>query len=203
MHAQGALLDAADRTWRDHPGPFRYRVFAVAPVEDAHPVRAGGHAVPAADAVVLVDEHDAFGVGPGGRGRAHLLTRCIVTVLAGQRHPVEVVATAVVARRCVERGAVGEDPVPPHTQRHRVLALADHGARPAADASFEVDGHPPSRMFGTHVDRAVGAARGRQRFDRGHSAGRFSRHVAPRSCSPSIRSTVPTCSGRSGPRGSG
>ena len=57
----------------------------------------------------------------------------------GRRHP---------RPRLVQRRPLGEDAVPPHAQRHVVLALADDRAGPAADAPLLVHDHAPAGMVG-------------------------------------------------------
>src|SRR6266545_1139524 len=52
------------------------------PVEVAGAVGAGGHAVAAADAPVVVDDHDAVLLGPGGAGGADLGAGRVLALLA-------------------------------------------------------------------------------------------------------------------------
>ena len=58
----------------------------LAPVEVARAVRAGRHAVAAADAPVVVDHDDAVRLRPGGAGRADLRARRVAALLARHRH---------------------------------------------------------------------------------------------------------------------
>jgi hypothetical protein len=180
LHAERALLDDALRALgREHEavsGPVLLAVAddatggvgGVTPVEDAHPVGAGGHAVPAAYAAVEVDEHGAVVAAEGRLHGADLHTRRVVAVLAGNRQIRELQVRVgaprhvdVVARwRFSCRRLVGrcrQDPVPPVAERLVVDLFARDGARPAANTTVRVDHHDVVRdvgLLGSHDDHA-------------------------------------------------
>src|ERR1017187_1981822 len=87
LDAEGALFNHA---FRPRPVAQIVRVGidlvlrngGLGPVEVARAVRARGHAVAAADAPVVVDDHDAVFLRPGGAGGADLGARRILALLA-------------------------------------------------------------------------------------------------------------------------
>ena len=82
------------------------------------------------------------------------LTRTIFDAIDG--HSTKVRAEPALDAGLIERLAVGQYPVPPPAERHVVLRLAHHGARPAVDAPFLVDHHSPVGLVGVRADLAVG-----------------------------------------------
>ncbi len=133
------------------------------PVEVARPVGAGGHAVAAADAPVVVDHDDAVGLLPGGADRAHLGARRVVALLAGDGE-VEVALARHLVGLVVGVGVLEIDAVALAHLEHadvvhlgiaRQVVLVDAGvdAPAAADAASDVE------RVGEHdaVDRRLDA----------------------------------------------
>ncbi len=118
------------------------------PVEVARAVGAGGHAVAAADAPVVIDHHDAVLLRPGGAGGADLGAGRILALLAGHRD-VEVAFLGNLGGMVVGVGVreihalfllhrEDADPVDLRIARLVVLVHAGIDAAAAADAARDI-----------------------------------------------------------------
>ena len=123
----------------------------------AHAVRAGHHAVLAADALLAVDEHHVVAVAVAGAGGAHVHARGVGALLAhgGQR-----VARHV---RVVAEGPALQHLVPMLAQGDVVLHLARDLAGVAARAAIEVHHNAVMRHNRTppRWDRSAAASKAR------------------------------------------
>src|SRR5262249_24987303 len=141
----------------------------LSPVEVARAVGTGGHAAAAAHAAVVVDDHDAVGLLPGGLHRAHLGARRVATVVALHGH-VEVALARHRLGAVIEVGVVGvaavllvhrhhAAPLDLGSARLVVLLHARIHAATAADAAREVEAvaerHALLRRLAAHGDLAL------------------------------------------------
>ena len=174
------------RTTFNHSRTDRHWVFCGTPVEDAYSIWTRRHAVTTSDALVLVDKHNSFGVRVCGRSWTHLFTWSVIAVLTCKRNPMQFMIAVLIDMGSIKCFSSSENTVPPQTQWHSIFALANHRTRPTTDTTLKVNCHPPTRMFGAHIDRSIFSARRRQRFDGRHSGcdwrRRCFRHDVPRSC---------------------
>src|SRR5271157_2373176 len=128
----------------------------VAPVEAARAVGAGGQAITAADAAVLIHHHQAVALAlPGGAGGAYLDTRRMFAVIAEQRDGSagDGGAGVFLAERIFE--ALFPDPLDfaagvgnPRYVVGRVAGLRAAGAAAVSPAPRQVDGHGHTARFG-------------------------------------------------------
>ena len=113
--------------------------------EGARAVRAGHDAVAAADAGVLVDQHDAVVALERGAGRAHVHARRVLAVLAHERQRLRVAGALVAQAHLADPLRIGRGrPWPVDA----VLLVAGGDARVAIRALRDVDQQPPALQLG-------------------------------------------------------
>ena len=123
------------------------------PVEVAGAVGARGHAVPAADAPVVVDDHDAVRLLPGGPDRADLRAGRVRALLARDRH-VEVALLRDLLGRVVGVGV----------RRSRRPSPSPSPARGSTGSAGRATGcSPRRRRTRSGGSRCSGRGRGRSR----------------------------------------
>src|ERR1035438_3286239 len=129
---------------------FLVGYFRLLPVEMARAIGASRHAVPAADAPVVIDDHDAVFLGPGGAGGAYLGAWRVLAMLAPDGH-VEMSLLRNLGGIVVCVGVREVDALVLLHRHHanpldlrvaRLIVLGDAGihATPATDAAGDIQG---------------------------------------------------------------
>ena len=158
MNAEVARFDRALAPRR--PGP---RVLDPLVHEGARLERARHHAVAAADAGVLVHQHDAVRALERGAGGADVDAGRVRAVLAHQRQGADPAGRAITQRHLVDPSGIGRGSV--HRLESVLVVAGAHAGVAVAGALGGIDEHPVAHLAADRLARPSGPAGAGERND--------------------------------------